>query len=614
MTWKNQGKYLLACTLVSALTACGGSGGGGDSGEVDSGGTNGDGGSVETTNPPQAPVLTLAPQAIKTFHFNWSDVSGATEYRLLENPDGASGFSQIATLAADATSHDHEVFLPARMNAQYMLQACNSAGCSDSGIASVSGTLAEAIGYFKASNLSAQDAFGSAIALSEDGYTLAVGAKLEDSGSTGVNGDQTDDSASGSGAVYVFVRNNDNWTQQAYIKASNSAAGDLFGSKLALSGDGNTLAVSAPLEDSGATGINGDQDDNSVRDAGAVYVFVRHGGSWSQQAYIKASNPDQDDFFGFSLALSGNGSTLAVGALFDDSAAAGINGDDSDNSLVDSGAAFVFIRDETGSWVQQAYIKAPDPGQDDLFGFSLALSGDGNTLAVGGPKRDSTYTGLGLVPDSGAAYIFVRDGAGTWSHQAQLEASYFGPNEFGTSLALSKDGETLAVGADSESSGATGINGDQTDRSAPNSGAVYVFTRSNDTWAQQAYIKASNTEAEDRFGQEVALSGDGNTLAVSAPEEDSSAIGIGGAQNDNSADKSGAVYVFTRNNTDWTQLAYIKAPNTDVEDQFGSDGLALSGDGQVLAIGTSREDSSANEIGGDSSDNSASGAGAVYLY
>ena len=98
--------------------------------------------------------------------------------------------------------------------------------------------------------------------------------------------------------MYVFIRNDGIWTQQAYIKASNTDAGDRFGGSVRLSADGNTLAVGALGESSSATGVNGDQADNSATQSGAVYIFTRSGASWSQQAYIKASNTDPDDLFG----------------------------------------------------------------------------------------------------------------------------------------------------------------------------------------------------------------------------------------------------------------------------------------------------------------------------
>jgi len=129
-------------------------------------------------------------------------------------------------------------------------------------------------------------------------------------GTGGGNGDASGNAAIYSGAVYVFSRAGTAGTQQAYIKASNTETYDQFGNSVAL--DGDTLAVGAYREDSSARGINGNQSDNSAGYSGAVYVFTRAGTTWTQQAYIKASNTDASDFFGYSVALDGD--TLAVGA------------------------------------------------------------------------------------------------------------------------------------------------------------------------------------------------------------------------------------------------------------------------------------------------------------
>jgi hypothetical protein len=269
-----------------------------------------------------------------------------------------------------------------------------------------------------------------------------------------------------------------------YVKASNTGSSDEFGRSVALSADGNTLAVGAIFEASNATGINapGGQTDNSASASGAVYVFTRSGASWTQQAYVKASNTGASDFFGYSVALSADGNTLAVGAYLEASNATGVNGVETDNSASFSGAVYVFTR-SGASWTQQAYVKASNTGADDQFGWSVALSADGNTLAVGAYLEDSN-----------------------------------------------------ALGIDAP--------GGQTDNSASSSGAVYVFTRSGASWTQQAYVKASNTGASDGFGWSVALSADGNTLAVGAIWEDSNATGVNGDQTNNSASYSGAVYLY----------------------------------------------------------------------
>ncbi len=252
----------------------------------------------------------------------------------------------------------------------------------------------------------------------------------------------------------------------------------------------------------------------------------------AQQAYVKASNTGVDDNFGISVAVSGD--TVVVGAMGEASAATGVNGNQSDNSAYYSGAAYVFVRSGT-TWSQQAYLKASNTGADDWFGCSVSLSGD--TVVVGAFQEASATTGVNgnqsdnSAPNSGAAYVFTRSGT-TWSQQAYLKASNTARNDrFGSSVAVS--GDTVVVGASVEGSAATGVTGTQSDNSAAYSGAAYVFVRSGTTWSQQAYLKASNTGNDDRFGGSVAVSGD--TVVVGAVYEDSAATGVNGNQSDNSA-------------------------------------------------------------------------------
>ena len=501
-----------------------------------------------------------------------------------------------------------------RLNARYAVQACNAGGCSASS-AFVVPDLTRAIGYMKASNTRAAGEFGRGVALSADGTTLAVGASGESSGSSGINGNQADASAAAAGAVHVFVRNAGIWTQQAYIKASNARAGALFGDHVSLSADGNTLAVGASEENSNATGINGNQADASAVRAGAVYVFVRSGAAWTQQAYVKASNARQEQRFGSYVSLSADGNTMGVSAPFEASNATGINGNQADISATGAGAAYVFIR-SGGTWTQQAYLKASNAQGGDVFG-SMALSADGNTMAVGAQHEDSGATGINgnqtdeSAASAGALYIFVRSGA-VWTQQAYLKASNARAGaQFGSNAALSADGNTLAAGAFRENSAAAGINGNQADTSASNAGAVYVFIRAGAVWSQQAYVKASNARSGFNFAQP-ALSADGNTMAIGAVFEDSNATGIGGNQADASADNAGAVYVFTRTAGNWTQQAYVKASNTRTDATFGA--VVLSADGNTMAVGSAGESSNATGVMGNQADSSASRAGAVYLY
>jgi hypothetical protein len=470
-------------------------------------------------------LVFIVPSALKQQAYLKASNTGATDYlgtRVALSGDTLAVGAVCESSAAEGVNGN---------------QADNSAPCSGAVYVFVrTGAAWTQQAYVKSSNSEASDQFGRSVALS--GNTLAVGAVGEDSAATGSGATQTDNSASSSGAVYVFERSGGVWTQQAYLKASNTGSGDNFGGAVALSG--NTLAVAAAQERSAATGINGNQSDDSAAGAGAVYVFVRSGVAWAQQAYLKASNTGANDGFGVEIALSGD--TLAVGAYSEGSSATGINGQEMDNSAPGSGAVYIFVRSGT-AWAQQAYLKGSNTEADDRFGVGLALSGD--TLAVGAADEDSAATGVNgnqtdnAAANSGAVYVFVRTGA-TWAQQAYLKASNAeAADEFGVSIALS--GDLLAVGAH-EASSAVGINGNETDNSAPNSGAVYVFLRTAGVWTQRAYLKASNAARDDNFCV-LALSGE--TLAVGAIGESSSAKGVNGDQADNSAAFSGAVYVFS---------------------------------------------------------------------
>ncbi len=605
-----------ACTAACAINVCG-DGKLGPQEACDDGNLLDDDGCSAACEPaPEATTLKLKFSQIKHFDFSWAAATGATFYQLLESPTKDAPYVQ---LGGDIVGQSISPTMPLhlRFGARYVLRACNDGGCTDSAPVEVASTMASAVGYLKATNAGPEDYFGVRVALSSDGKTLAVSAQREASLATGINGDQTDNTGAVVGAVYIFVRTNDGWSQQAYIKASNAGTGDLFGEKVALSADGNTLAVSAANEDSAATGINGDQASNAASDSGAVYVFVRANEVWSQQAYLKASNTEKVDFFGGSVGLSHDGNTLAVGAYVEDSAATGIGGDQASNAAVDSGAAYVFVR-ANGIWSQQAYIKPSNTGAGDIFGYALALSGDGTTLAVGARLEDSAAIGIdgdqanNAAANAGALYVFVRAND-VWSQQAYIKPSNTDAGDFfAIDVALSKNGDTLVAGAFLEDSAATGVDGDQADNTAGSAGAAYVFVRANGAWSQQAYLKASNTEAGDQLGDNLALSADGNMLAVDAQSEDGGAPGVGGQEVNNAAADSGAVYLFERANDVWSQRAYIKASNPGPGDRFRW--AALSGDGQTLAVGAWSEDSAATGIGGKQSDNTASNAGAVYLY
>lgn len=392
------------------------------------------------------------------------------------------------------------------------------------------------------------DTFGiNTIAASADGGIVAVGATGEDSG---VIGDQADNSALDAGAVYVYFNDSSGWRQSAYVKASTPGAEDYFGGEIVLNRAGNVMVVGAVAEDSNATGINGDQNDNSMTNAGAVYAFARVApDTWEQTAYIKASNTNSRTRFGDCLALSDDGTMLAVGSPLEASNAKGVGGDQANRDATGAGAVYIYTA-QGGAWAQQVYIKASNTAANDEFGCGLAFNADATLLAVGAPLEDSAATGVNndensdAAPDSGAVYLFGRDG-GAWSQRAYIKASNTrGADKFGQVVRLNTDGTRLLVTAPNSDGAAPGVNPAQDDVAVPDVGAAYLFQHDGAVWRQQAFIKPSNGDAVDHFGWKADMSADGAVIAIGSALEDSSAIGVDSDQTKDDAVNSGAVYVF----------------------------------------------------------------------
>jgi hypothetical protein len=317
--------------------------------------------------------------------------------------------------------------------------------------------------------------------------------------------------------------------------------------------------------------------------SGAAYVFERDlggPGNWGEAKVLHASDAQSSDYFGYSVYLDGD--ALVVGAYKED----GGPGD----PLPASGAAYVFERDlgGSGNWGEAAILHASDAQAEDGFGLSVALNGD--TLVVGAAYEDG---GPGdPFQFAGAAYVFERDlgGLGSWGEAAILHASD-GQNEayFGWSVTLS--GDTLMVGA----TGYSGGSGNP----LPASGAVYAFERDlggPDNWGEAAILHASDAQSNDQFGYAVAL--DGDTLVVGAVYEDG---GPGNPVSD-----SGTAYVFERDlggPGNWGEAVILYASDAQEQDFFGTS-VALNGD--TLAVGAIFED------GGPG--NPVFYAGAVYVF
>jgi hypothetical protein len=484
--------------------------------------------------------------------------------------------------------------------------------------------------YLKAPNAEGTEQFGSSVSVSGD--TIIVGSTIEASNQTTItNGtlSSSNNLANSSGAVYVFKRTGSTWANEAYIKAPNADVNDGFGVSAGI--DGDTIVVGSNGEDSTQTTItNGTLNqvsDSAVIDIGAAYVFKRTGSTWANEAYLKAPNAETGDFFGYSVSISGD--TIVVGAYNEDSNQTTItNGtlSSSNNLASASGAAYVFRRSGT-TWTNEAYLKAPNAGGGDQFGTSVFI--DNDTIVVGSPQESSNQTTItnGTTASSnnslgncGAAYVFRRNGS-TWSSEAYIKAPNAETGEFfGNSVSIS--GETILVGAFNEDSSQTTITNGTTassDNSTVNSGAAYVFRRNGSIWSSEAYLKAPNPDTGDNFGQKgISISGD--TIVVGASQEDSnqttitngstaSSINIPDTTNGN----HGAVYVFKRYGTIWTNEAYLKAPNAEAGDNFGSS-VSISED--TIVVVAPQEDSIQTTItnGTTNATNGASNSGAAYVF
>jgi len=331
---------------------------------------------------------------------------------------------------------------------------------------------------------------------------------------------------SGSGDALALLA-----VQQAQLTAGDGGGGDNFGWSVAVSGD--TAVVGAYFDDVGAN-----------TNQGSAYVFVRSGTTWSQQAKLTAADGAGGDEFGWSVVIAGN--TVVVGALESD---VGAN--------FSQGAAYVFVRSGT-AWSQQQKLTAADGAASDLFGYSVALSGD--TAVVG-----ADYDTVGANAYQGSAYVFLRSGT-TWSQQQKLTAADGAANDyFGGSVAVS--GGTAVVGAHNDQVGAN-----------TNQGSAYVFTRSGTTWSQQAHLTAADGAANDWFGNSVAISG--TTAVAGAPND---VVGTNAHQ--------GSAYVFARSGTTWAQQAHVTAADGAAWSSFGHS-VAISGD--TALVGAFYDDVGAN--------------------
>ena len=392
-----------------------------------------------------------------------------------------------------------------------------------------------------ASNPSTDDSFAKRVSLSGDGGYAALGAVNEDT-ATGEN----------SGMVYI---------QKAPVISSGTTITDYGscivtailegednneyqGETVALNKDGTLFAVGAA-----------NSDHNGTANAGAVRVYKKSSGTWSIQQTLTTNQfvSGTNNYYGKSLAIAADDYTIAVG-MGQTTAARGIH---------------IWTSSDSGAtWVSQANVLGSSVVGGDRFGTenNIDLSDDGNTLIVGARFDDDTAT------DAGAVYVFTRSGT-TWTQQAKLQASDAQASDmFGIHCRISGDGNYIAVGAPYEDGAGSGTS----------EGKVYIFYYNGSSWSQQAGFQANDPQSNTQFGASVMIDTDGNTVAISS-----------------SATTARCVYVFTRSGTSWSQQAKIERPNPETGDNFGYDSgnPAISGDGNILYIGSSGDDDNGNAAG-----------------
>ncbi len=324
---------------------------------------------------------------------------------------------------------------------------------------------------------------------------------LELEGGTLLLGQPSDNTAgSYAGAASVAVRSGATWSLAQFVLAADAAAGDRFGTSVAL--DGDRFVVGSPRDDG----------------TGSAYVFERAGTTWTQVAKLQAGDGMPDDRFGTEVALDGG--RIAVSAPEDDDGGAS------------SGSVYVFSG-AGSSWTLEALLRASDDGPGRHFGSALSL--DGDRLAVGADADAGT-------PAPGAAYVFERTGS-AWTEQQRLASGSILDERFGAAVAL--EGATLAVGAPRDAEGAL----------FP--GSVYVFAGTGSGWSPQERLVASDYTNIcwdqpfyfGEYGEVVRL--DGDRLLVGAP-------GATGVRPFHFQLFEGAGYVYERAGTVWTERAILK--------------------------------------------------------
>lgn len=605
--------YLVLLLSVVTLSACGGSSSSSTNPPVASSSSlssssedSSNSSSSSSSEPPaSAPEnLSITPEPVKQFIVSWDLVEDSTYYRLYENTDGMSGYQLVADDITE-TSYAFEVALYEKLNASYLVQACNEGGCSvDSDAVYVGDNLNDAIGYFKppvtASSSAGLGQLYGGFAMSADGNTLAVNISLDLEGREITSGNADAEMEDASSAIYIYRKNDQGWLKTDTIEVDYVTFSDMT-----LSADGNVLVVGDIFDGSGSLGVRDAPGTGSLPYSGAAHIY-RYADSWQREAFVKPSILRENDRFGDQVQLSHDGNTLFVSATFDKVLATGVHYENLSSLTTMNvgyvGAVYAFTYTNNG-WVEEAYIKGNNTEltvPSASLGSSLAVSADGQTLAVG----DSGYaeSPTEKIYSSVHFYKYIE---GTWQAAGMMNS----PNPeqgsaFGAAVALSADGSVLAVSESYD------LRFSYPDRSM---GRLHMYERADaDTWELVKTITPPEGLRANRFGSSLAMSGDGAKLAVCAPSENYGGVGISEQPANETTGWHGVAYIFSQED-DWVNSVYVQAPHLNASQGF-CEQIALSEDGDTLAIGAPREDGSAEGINGGAFDTDAPNSGALYLY
>ncbi|WP_293854859.1 FG-GAP repeat protein [Steroidobacter sp.] len=400
--------------------------------------------------------------------------------------------------------------------------------------------------YHEPTNQSRNQQYGMQLALSGDGRTLAVADIWYFGGSEWP--------WYGSGAVYVYRRTNNSWVLEAKLEPPAARGYDFFGTDVALSLTGNTLAVGAQNE-----GYDAPSQDAGP---GSVFVFKRRNGVWKQEAMLRASRPQDVALFGRSVEISALGDVIAVGAPYE-------SVDNEGAEQPAAGAAYIFAKRD-GVWVEQQALTAPSPQRSDWFGWGVRLSEDGRTVAVLAAEQnpDTEDWDLGGWPGrDNVIYVFQRQ-SGVWSSTAGWEGSaaepHFGGNGYeaegqSEGFDLNVDGRVLVIGSPYAEApdGTTGL--------------ARVFRRPGKHWLPTAKVLVPALPDRRSFGSRLTLSANGQALVAFADRDDG-------------AYGQPFVVAFDLQRNRWRQSALIESPTLPNASGFANS-LALSWSGQRLAVG-----------------------------